>query len=654
MQKKKFTYGTVIKLTREDTLADIERNFKRMKENGLDTVVVWPAFFWWEEKKKGYPYNTGRALLKIAEQVGLNVIMELAGQLTAMEYAPDFLMKDEYYCRDEHGHRRLSVSCYGWLNYFHPEVNEIVCSYFRGAAEAYKDYPALAAFDVFNETAFCSYDEYTIAEFRLWLERKYTTIERLNEVWERTYESFSQVDFAPWMWMSIMPVADFGAFRREAVGIIISRWCDAIREVDTKHPFIADNIGSMVTNGTGMYNRPQDEFVLKEVVDDIGMSFYPKQVKGTQPIHARWCACDSFYAASRREGFYIAEMQTHIQAMFNPTTAVRRHELKHWCYESLAAGAKGLIYWMWRPFTKGLQTAGRGLVDYLERSTPRLEFAKEFSELVGEVGTLTPSRGKVGILFDRQCEDFQVYYTNNYSIDQNIYPASVVGAYKAMHDIGINPDIIEAHELKNYKLVILSNQIVVGKALAAALNEFVREGGILVLDGKVGVVDEFSMLNPILPGGDLNSTLGNSYTDTDYEELDFTLDGKKIRGFWGREITELTGGKALATFNDGTPAVIESSLGQGRAITVNTNIFFGYGKDSADADLFARWLDERFDLRTISVTAPLKARVADGDGERYAFVFNYTNEAVTGHLFGEGFDTDVIVGANDVIVVKCK
>ena len=115
MQKQSFLYGTVIKLQREDTLADIERNFRIMKDAGLDTVVVWPASFWWEEKKEGYPFNTGREVLRIAEKIGLGIIMELAGQLPQMEYIPDFMMKDEYYCVDENGNRRLGFASFGKL-----------------------------------------------------------------------------------------------------------------------------------------------------------------------------------------------------------------------------------------------------------------------------------------------------------------------------------------------------------------------------------------------------------------------------------------------------------------------------------------------------------------------------------------------------------
>ena len=654
MKVKDFLYGAVIKLTREDTLDDIERNFEKMKQAGLDTAVVWPSCFWWEEKKEGYPFNTGKELLKIADRIGIKVIMELAGQLPMMEYIPDFQMKDEYYCTDENGHKRLVPNSFGWLNYFHPEVNSLICDNFKQTALAYKDYPALVAYDVFNETAFNSFDEYTMAEFRKWLMAKYKTIDRLNDVWEHTYTDFSQVGYAPWMWMSVMPLADLGAFRREAVAIFVRRWCDAIRSVDNTHPLIADNIGSMITNGHWFYERPQDDFVLKDAVDEIGMSFYPKQVKGTQSIQKRWLAFDSFYAASAREGFYISEMQTHIQAMFNPTTAVRPYELKQWCCEALASGAKGLIYWMWRPFTKGLQTAGRGLVDYRERSTPRLEFATELASIISDMGTLSPVRSKVGILFDPMCQDLQILYTKCYSVDQNIYLNSLCGAYGAMLDAGVRADIVRIDEIDNYDMIILSNHIMLGKREAEALERFVRGGGVLVCDGKIGIVDESSMLNAILPGGDANKLMGLEYVDTDYVDMDFVLDGVTYRGYYGKEITELLGGECIAKFDDGTPAIVKNSVADGCTLTINTHLWYSYENDPSSAVAIAAKLADTYGLRDISASAPLRVRMADGGEWRYAFVFNYTENDVSGHILGGGFDDEVALGANEIKILKVR
>lgn len=651
MRNNSILYGAVLKITREDTLACIESNLLQMKENGLDTAVVWPAFYWWEEKKEGYPFNTGKEILKLAEKHGIKIIMELAGQLPMMEAIPDSLMKDEYYCVDENGHRRLKYNSFGWLNYFHPEVNSLICEKFGEAAKAYKNFSSLAAYDVFNETAFSSYDVYTQKQFRIWLENKYKTIERLNEVWEHSYTEFSQVSFAPWMWMSIMPCVDFSVFRKEAVKIYLENWCNAIRSVDNTHPLIADNIGSMLTNGTWVYERPQDDFALAEVVDDIGISFYPKQVTGCICPAKRWNTFDAFYAASKRKGFYVSEMQAHVQAIFNPTTAVHPYELKLWCHEALASGIKGLIYWMWRPFTKGLQTGGRGLVDYKNRSTPRLEFVSSFAKTIKQTGALMPLRSKVGILFDPRCQDFQTFYTKCYKLDQNIYLNSLGGAYEAFFDAGVCCDIVRLDEINNYRLIILSNQLVIDASTAAALKEYVENGGTVVCDGKTGVVDDNAMLNGLLPGGEFNSNMGHEYIDSDFGEMNFSCRGAVYSGYYGREITRATDGEVIGYFSDGSPAVVLKKAGDGAVITFNTFVWYGYYSKQNNADEICRAIADKMNLYDVTVTEPLKVRVAENGTKTFAFVFNYTDDTVCGHLSGCGVDTDVCVPSNDVIIV---
>lgn len=652
MKKSLFPYGAVLKLTREDTAESIARQFSKMKDCGFDTVVIWPSAFWWEEKKEGYPFNTGKLVLELAEQAGIGVVMELAGQLPQMEYIPDFLMKDEYFCTDDKGLRRVSQASFGVLNYFHPEVDALICAHYAKTAEAYRHYPALVAYDVFNETMFKSFDPYTMAAFRRWLKEKYGTVERLNEVWERCYTDFEQVEYVPWTWMSVMPAADMITFRKQSIGMILKRWCDAIRAVDNTHPCWADNIGSMICNGEGVLERPQEDFLLKDAVDDIGMSFYPKQVKGTQSVDWRWCTFDSYFAASKRQGFFVAEMQTHVQAMFNPTTCVRPYELKQWCYEALAGGAKGLIYWMWRPFTKGLQTAGRGLIDYKERSTPRLEIAKDLSVFLRETGPLKPVRSEVGILFDGICQDLQSCYTKCYKLDQNIYMSSICGAYKAFMDAGVRPDIVTLAEIGQYPLLILTNHIVIGKETAAQLRSYVESGGVIVCDGKVGITDEFGTLLHTLPGGDLNAVLGHEFIDADYETLDFDFEGTQYQGYYGRELVAVTDGEVLGRFADGKPAVICKKTGKGIAMTVNTTLWYGYKTGASDADRFAAMLADRFGLRQLSATDGLMVRACESEDAVYLFVFNYTNEAKTGCVSGCGVDECLTVAAQDVVVLK--
>jgi hypothetical protein len=115
---------------------------------------------------------------------------------------------------------------------------------------------------------------------------------------------------------------------------------------------------------------------------------------------------------------------------------------------------------------------------------------------------------------------------------------------------------------------------------------------------------------------------------------------------------QVTDGEMLGRFADGYPAVVRKQSGCGEVISINTHLWYGYNQKQNDAHRFAAMLTERYNLREITVSAPLRARLATDGTRRYAFVFNYGDEAVTGCLKGDGFDRTVSVAAHDVIVLK--
>ena len=651
-----FLYGSVLKVSRDDTPETIEKCFSMMKASGQDTVVIWPAFFWWEEKSENYPYRTGMQILDLAEKHGLKVIMELAGQLTVCEYIPDFMMKEEYFARDKWGAIEEGQASFGFLSYFHPEVNELICKRFGEAAAAYKDKPALIGYDIFNETMFRSYDAYTLKEFQVWLKEKYGTIEELNRVWERTYSDWSQIHFETWMWMSIMPKADHASFKKAAITRFMKKWSEAVRCVDDKHFLIADNIHSQVSRA-GSYDRPQDDFSLLETADEIGMSFYPKQVTGCQSPAERWQIFDGFYAASKRNGFMISEMQTHTQAMFNPTTAVRPYELKQWCMEAAAAGAKGIIYWMWRQFDKGLQTLGRGLVDYKGRPTVRLTAAAELREVLSH-GILHPVKSNVGLVYDPLCEDFQRAYTDAYAIKDDLYLTALHGAYKAFFDNNVRCDIITLDEIGQYPFVVLTNHIAITAENAKKLSEYVANGGKVLTTGKLAVVDERSAACFDQPGLGLSEVFGYEWLDTDYEDLTAKFAcGKTLTGFYTHEMTAVSG-TTEAVFENGDAAVIHNRFGSGETLAIASDIFHGYAKtDEPTVKNFVSDLADRFALRQLKAEGNMPVRLAQNENGLFLFCFNYSSEPQTVHiteLLGEPVDITVTAKPQEVILEKIK
>ena len=650
--KKQFRFGAVLKLTRHDTLESIADCFQKMKACGMNTVVVWPAAFYWEEKQEGYPFNTGKQVLRLAEQYGLGVIMELAGQLSVFEYVPDWAMKEEYHPIKMSGEREYGQDSFGFLNYFHPEVEQQICAHYRAAAEAYRDFPALIGYDIFNETMFRSFDKYTLCAFREWLQKKYQTIDRLNEVWERTYSDWDQISFEKWKWMSIMPAADYGAFRKASIGIFLQVWKAAIEEADAKHLIIADNIHSTVSPSCN-YTRPQDDFDLKEAVGNIGMSFYPKGMGGTMPTARRWQIFDGFFAASGREGFLVSEMQTHIQSLFNYKTCVRPYELKQWCYEAFAAGANGLIYWMWRPFDSGLQTLGRGLVDYKGNPTERYDTAKDVGKVLCELGTMKPCVGKVGVLYDTLNDDYSRQIANSYPVDENIYLLSVFGAYKAMFDENVACDMMTWGELDQYKTVILSNQIIMDEARAKRLCAYVERGGTVIIDGRFGMIGNTARVLQSLPGGDANRLLGTAYLDADYEGLSFLYKNEEIGGYFGRELMQITDGEVLASFADGFPAAVKKNYGKGCVISFHTHVWYGYAKGDAPSHVkLARLLADELSIRTFAVEGNVKVRVCENGDARVLVVFNYGDKEECAAITVDGITVMATVAANDCVILR--
>lgn len=646
-------YGSVLKVTREDTIEDIGKIFEKMKGCGFDTVVIWPSCFWWEEKSPEYPFKTGKEILRIAEKKDIKVIMELAGQLHAMEYMPDFKMKDEYYALDMNGHIMRHQLCYGYVNYFHPEVDEIICDHYKKTAEAYKDFDALLAYDVFNETMFESYDKYTMAKFKEWLKNKYKTIDKLNQVWERTYSDFDGIEYTNWMWMSIAPVTDFEAFKKDSVPIFIKRWCDAIKSVDKKHFTIADNIFSSASPKS-IYGRPHDDFALCEAVDEIGMSFYPKQVNGIFEKNLRWNIFDGFFAASKRQGYFISEMQTHIQALFNPTTSVRPRELKLWCFEALASGAKGIIYWMWRPFTKGMQTLGRGIVDYKGRETKRYIAAREIGDTYKEIGNVKPVKSLIGVVYDKDSDDYQRAYTKAYNIEDDIYIQSVNGAFGAMLDNNINTDIITLDEIFCYKAVILTNHIALNSEDSKKLLQYVENGGTLIIDGKFGFVDRETMLNKELPGGAFNCHIGQEFLDFDYVDMDFESEGKTVKGHYFKYICDVKNGDVSARFSDGNCAVLTNKVGKGTVVTINTDIWYGYAKTKDESiKNFANTVANQYGLALIKSDADVFVRLCENENEYVVFVFNYSDSKQKGTAdLGETFSVEFDVEPLGVQIIR--
>jgi len=646
-QNNNFAYGAVLKIEREHTREDIREMLIQMRSAGMNTVVVWPSVYWWEKENDHYPYATGRQLLADAGEIGINVIMEMAGQITSLEYVPDFLMKKEYFCVDREGNIDEGSLGYGTLNFNHPEVKKLIHEQYAAAAREYREYPALHGYDIWNETQFTSFDDHTLSLFRLWLREKYGTLDLLNDSWDRVYRSWEDVHFSKWMWASVMPFVDYQEFHKDNIGIILQGMRTAIEAEDNTHKILADNIHASVTMDH-YYDRPSDDWTVAQAVDQYGISFYPKFLSSSTPPFLRHQTMTGAHSAATDGRFFISEMQTHHGTMFNPEGSVSPGELWQWCWEAVSHGANGIIYWKWNPFRKGVQTFGRGLVDLAGRTTPRLETAMQFAEVLAkEPGLITakPHEAVAAILYDRENQDFAKAYTIGFrgmiGAPDSIYLDSIQGLYRTMweHNVPtafVTPEDLIEHRVDHIPVLFLTTQVVMRPTLKDALIHYCSQGGTLVADGKLGEVNETGLLYPTIPGEGLSDYFGFELMDMKEGNLTVTLsDGKIVNGKHDRRDIHILSDKVkvIGTYDDGAPAILSTSVGKGRMVYIST--FLWYGCKTSETDGPFHWLRSAMeDVLSLPVecsTNSLSIQLLQGADEDYMFVFNY-GDAHSAHI----------------------
>lgn len=166
---------------------------------------------------------------------------------------------------------------------------------------------------------------------------------------------------------------------------------------------------------------------------------------------------------------------------------------------------------------------------------------------------------------------------------------SRIGAYKLLWDMNIPADCIAENnldELDRYKVVLLPLVENINADLAERLKRYVANGGMAIAEAPFAFKDTDGRLIYQAPGFGLDEVFGGWTADREGWETASRIacpEGEaKVHFFW-HEFTLTGSGEALATYADGTPAVIANNYGKGRAVLAGTEVFRQYSLDSQPA-----------------------------------------------------------------------
>lgn len=541
----------------------------------------------------------------------------------------------------------------------------------RAMAEHFKDNPVVIGWQTDNEfggtDCRCSICR---AEFQEWLRKKYRTLDELNRAWGN---HFWGLEFTTWaeitipdqrvgQWAISNPSAclDWQRFTSHLNIRFQADQIKIIREICPNH-FVTHNLMGFHT-GIDYYDFAKD-------LDFVGFDNYPIWGGGLPYTNYGPAAAADFMRGLKQKNFLIMEQTAgpHGWSTFerNPWPG----EIRLFCYQQLAHGADGQIWFRWRACTAGREQYWHGLLGHdgkpLRRYKEAAQVAKEYRKLEYYLGGTTV-RSDVAIIYDYDSVwALQVqpgYKANNFRAVMSRY-------YNALFRAGVNADFIPTcADLSKYKLVLAPDLYVLPDKVANNLNDFVRQGGTLFTDCRVGVKDENNLCHPRTLPGLLSKALGIRIEEYSAvaDKVEYKVSGTD--GFTGSftaknyvdwitpesasTLARYEGEWHLKPF----AALTKNTYGKGKAWYAGTVI-----KEEAFYDQLIENLIEDAGIRPL-VKPPLGVEVSirQGNGQKLLFVINHTQEPKTVNipagktelLTGKTTDGSIILSTFDVAVIK--
>lgn len=668
------------------------RDLQQIHKLGFNTIRCWIDWATGEPREDQYNFETIDVLLKLAEQEGLKVIiqvyMDSAPSWVGRKY-PDALFVSSNgmaihpesapgYCRDNDGVRQAELR------------------FFTALAERAKQSPAFLGWDLWSEPhvinwatptyienpEFC-FCKYTLARFRRWLRRKYGTLEGLNQSWYRQYASWDEVE--PNRMSTILSYTDFIDWKEFIAGKLGEDLHDRYLAVKRAAP------GAVATShaaGIGLFSSPlwwegqSDDWTMTQQVDYYGTSFYPKHSAFVdRDVQWRGALLDftrSFGFADGGRGFWIGELQSGFGTIaLNVSPTVTPEDIRIWTWSALARGAKAINDYAWYPMSTGYESGGYGLIQLDGTITDRARLAGSIARVVDRNQALflpaRPPQAQVAIVYNplsyfvggRQRE---AAYGGPQGEVAGIERDSMMGIYRALFPTNVPLDFVHINHLspdalRPYKLLLLPYPLMIPAASAAALKEYVRSGGTLVAEARLGWSNEHGAASPAIPGMGLDEVMGCRETAVQTgaqgrttlqwtgADLPGFEPGDALPGRWYEETLVPLGPRAhvVAKFSSGGAAAVTSSYGEGRTLMLGSYIGGAYEKtrDAAGVRFYAALLKWAGVEAPITVEpADLEVRSLESGSHRLVFVFNHGNEAVAAsvRLAAAANATDITTG----------
>jgi beta-galactosidase len=545
----------------------------------------------------------------------------------------------------------LGFGSRGMVSPSSPEYRRACVALVEKLAEHFAGHPALAMWHVHNEYGAPisdSYDDASVAAFRVWLEKRYGSLDGVNDAWGtlfwgQRYGEWDEIDAPRLSASTTNPTQrlDFQRFTSDALLACFVAERDAIRRFT---PDLAVTTNFMATNCPSI-----DYWKWAKEVDVVANDHYLVAERADNHIHLAMDADFTRSLAGNRP-WMLLEHSTSAVNWQPRNIAKRPGEMARNSLSHMGRGSDAIMFFQFRASRYGAEKFHSAMLPHAG-ATSRVW--REVVALGADLQRLAPVRGsrvtsRVAILWD--IESF-------WAQDLDWRPSAELGHrerieafYTQLYLRGVSVDFAHPRDdLSGYDVVFAPALYLVDRESAANIDSYVRGGGHLAVSYFSGIVDQNDTVYEGAFPGALRSALGIAVEEflPLHENERVTLDNGMTGAAWSDDLA-LDGATAIATFTSGPgagiPAITRNEAGAGSAWYVSTKL---------DGDDLGRFVsDVLADAGIAAELLPdgLEITTRQTDSETYTFLINHSEVPVPSPKQG----TDLLTGAASAADVPAR
>lgn len=533
-------------------------------------------------------------------------------------------------------------------------------------AKRYKDHPALKMWHIDNEYSchvrecFC---EHSIQTFRDWLKARYKTLDQFNDAWGtafwgQTYGSWDEITpprrtpthpnpTQQLDWMRFMSDSWIACFE------------DQYEEIRKITPDI-----EITTNYLG-FHKGIDYFEFARHQDLVANDNYP------DTYESDWMAksgmvCDLIRSVGMNKPWLLMEQSTSQVNWRHRNVNKRPGVMRLGSMQAVARGADGIMFFQWRQSKAGAEKHHSGMVPHAGTQTRVWREVKELGNELAELDEIIGSQVKAdaAVLFDWH-NWWALEIDSKPSADLLMQP-QVQKIYNYFYKRNITVDFVHpAMDLSAYKMVVVPNLYMVSDVSAENINQYVENGGTVLMTYFSGIVDENEHIRLGGYPAPFRKMLGlwvEEYAVYPYGATNEIrcADGTQLScSFWS-DVIHLEGAESLASYQAdyfaGQAAFTKHCYGKGSAFYLGTEL------DVAGDCWVLDQVCKIANVNPLLIKAPcgVEAVRRSKGNQSWVFLINYLDEETEVCLVEKGVDIltqqlvgqTIVIPARDVVILK--